>query len=232
MYFVDHVFILLLFVLQPILSAFEYRSIIALTKAGQPVDRVRFYRQTMLMEWTFLVLLIAAWYDFRRPLSELGFVTSGGLWFWIGTAACIAFVGYLVYAWQSVKKASAAEKAEHAESFGNLVNFIPHTRRELRNFYAVSVTAGIVEEIVYRGFVFWYLGQYMPLWAVIAVSSIAFGLGHSYQGPGGALKAGLVGVAFGILYIATGTIWVPIIAHALLDALQGAATYEVLRKDE
>ena len=79
---------------------------------------------------------------------------------------------------------------------------------------------------------FWYLGHYMPLWAVVAVSSIAFGLGHSYQGPGGALKAGLVGVAFGILYIATGTIWVPIIAHALFDALQGAAAHEVLRRDE
>jgi membrane protease YdiL (CAAX protease family) len=184
----------------------------------------------MLVEWTFLVLLIAAWYDFRRPIEDLGIVTSGGLWFWIGTAACIVFFGYLVYAWQSVKKASEAEKSELAESFGNLVNFIPQTRRELHNFYALSVTAGIVEEIVYRGFVFWYLGQYMPLWAVVAVSSIAFGLGHTYQGASGALKAGLVGVAFGILYIATGTIWIPIIAHALLDALQGALTFEVLRE--
>lgn len=232
MYFVDHVFILLLFVLQPILSTFEYRYFAALTKAGQPVDRVRFYRQTMLVEWTFLVLLIAAWYDFRRPISELGFVASGGLWFWTGIAVCSAAIGYFLYAWQSMRKASAAEKAECAESFGNLVHFIPQTRRELHNFYAVSITAGIVEEIVYRGFVFWYLGQYMPLWAVVAVSSIAFGLAHSYQGASGALKAGLIGAAFGILYIATGTIWVPIIAHALLDALQGATTYEILRKEE
>ena len=61
--------------------------------------------------------------------------------------------------------------------------------------------------------------------------SVAFGLGHSYQGAGGAVKTGLVGLAFGVLYVATGSIWVPIVAHIVLDVLQGAAIHEILRKD-
>ena len=232
MQLVDHVFILLLFVLQPVHAAIESRYYVARVKAGQPAERVRLYRQTALVEWLFFAFLIAAWFDFDRPLAGLGFVMPGGPGFWIGVALCIAMVGYFLYAWRSVTHASATEKARYAKSFGNLVIFVPHTRRELNNFYAVSITAGIGEEIVYRGFVIWYLGQYMPVWGAVVVSSVAFGLGHSYQGAGGALRTGLAGLVFGALYIVSGSIWLPIVAHALLDVLQGAAIHEILRKDD
>lgn len=232
MQFVDHVFILLLFVLQPIHGAFESRYYIAQVKAGQPAERARFYRQTALLEWVFFVFLIAAWFDFGRPIADLGFVMSKGPGFWSGVALCTALTGYLVYAWRTAKNASPTEKAKYAESFGDLVIFLPHTRRELHNFYGVSITAGIVEEIVYRGFVIWYLGQYMPIWGAVIASSVAFGLGHSYQGASGALRTGLIGLAFGALYVMTGSIWLPIVAHALADLLQGAAIHEILKKED
>ena len=60
MQLVDHVFILLLFVLQPVHGAIESRYYISRVKAGQPAERVRFYRQTALVEWLFFVLLVAA----------------------------------------------------------------------------------------------------------------------------------------------------------------------------
>jgi hypothetical protein len=232
MQFVDHIFILLLFVLQPILGAFESRYYIARAKAGQPAERVRFYRQTALIEWVFFALLVAAWLDFGRPIADLGFVMSEGPGFWSGVVLCTALTGYLLYAWRTAKTASPAEKSKNIESFGDLVVFLPHTRRELHNFYGVSITAGIVEEVVYRGFVIWYLGQFMPVWGAVVVSSVAFGLGHSYQGASGALRTGLIGLAFGALYVITGSIWLPIIAHALLDLLQGAAIQEILKKDD
>jgi len=232
MQFVDHVFILLLFVLQPIHGAFESRYYLERVKAGQPAERVRFYRQTALIEWIFFVLLIAAWVDFGRPIADLGFVMSAGPGFWSGVFLCIAMTGYLLYAWRTAKNAGTSDKARYADSFGDLIIYLPHTRRETHNFYAVSITAGIVEEVVYRGFVIWYLSQYMPVWGAVVVSSVAFGLGHSYQGASGALRTGLVGLAFGVLYVMTGSIWLPIIAHALLDLLQGAAIHEILSKDD
>ena len=108
---------------------------------------------------------------------------------------------------------------------------LPHNRRDYRHFIAVSLTAGVVEEIVYRGFVLWYLSLLMPLWGAVIVSSVAFGLGHSYQGAIGGLRCGLVGLAIAIFYVVTGSIWLPIIAHAALDILQGASILEILRKD-
>ena len=76
------------------------------------------------------------------------------------------------------------------------------------------------------------MAQFLPLWLAIGVSSIAFGLGHIYQGPNGALKCGLVGVAFAVFYVLTGSIWLPIIAHALFDAGQGAAVHKLLQRDD
>ena len=124
---------------------------------------------------------------------------------------------------------SDTEKRKQKESLGFLAHFLPHTARDLRTFVGVSITAGIVEELLYRGFALWYLVQFMPLWAAVVVSSVFFGLCHSYQGASGCLRTGLAGLAFALLYVLTGSIWLPIIGHALLDALQGAAIFDLLR---
>ena len=232
MQLVDHIFILLLFVVQPVYGVFESRRYDARAKAGWPVDRIRFYRQTALLEWTFLAVLLAAWFTFGRPIANLGFVPPGDPGFWGGAVLLVLLTGYLLYSWRWAKRASATDKAKQVESIGKVVQFLPHTIRELRSFVGVSITAGVVEEIVYRGFVLWYLAQFMPLWVAVAVSSVAFGLAHGYQGANGALRCGLLGLAFGIFYVVTGSIWLPIVAHALLDVLQGATIYEILRKDD
>ncbi|NOX67634.1 MAG: CPBP family intramembrane metalloprotease [Gammaproteobacteria bacterium] len=229
---VDHIFILLLFVVQPIYGVFEARSYKARANAGQPLNRVRFYRQTALLEWVFLAALVTVWFTFDRPIVDLGFAAAGGPGFWGGAALLILLSGILLNTWRIAKRTNDTDKAEQAESLGEILQFLPHTTRELHNFVGVSITAGIVEEIVYRGFVLWYLAQVMPLWVAVAVSSVAFGLAHSYQGATGALRTGLIGLAFGIFYVVTGSIWLPIVAHVLLDVLQGAAIHELLRKDD
>lgn len=228
MLLVDHVLILLLIIVLPLYGVFETRRYDAQESAGQPFNRFRFYRQTALMEWAYLAALLGAWFGYGRPLADLGFVKPGGAGFWGGVALLALFTGFLLFSWRAAQKAGAADKAEQAESLGKLVRYLPHTGRELRSFIGVSLTAGIVEEIVYRGFVLWYLGQFVPLWAAVLLSSIAFGLAHSYQGANGAVRCGLTGLAFGIFYVVTGSIWLPIIAHVLLDVLQGAALREIL----
>lgn len=227
---VDHIFVLLLFVVQPVHSYYEGRRYIALEKAGRSMDRMRFYRHTMWVEWGFLAVLAAAWFALGRPIADLGLVAPGGLGFWIGLALLIVMTGVLLYFWRNAKIASDAEKTEQTGYLGDIAKYVPQTADELRSFFRVSITAGIVEEIVYRGFVLWYLSQFMPLWAAVIVSSLAFGFGHSYQGANGAVRAGLVGLAFAIFYVGTGSIWLPIIAHALLDILQGATLYELFRE--
>jgi len=229
---VDHLLIIIVFVVAPIYGLIDARRNDAKEEAGQPFDRMRFYRETALEEWGFLAVLVATWFILDRPIVDLGFVAPGGRGFWGGAVVLMLLTGFLLGAWRMSKRASNAEKTKHLESIGKLIKYIPHNDRELSSFIGVSVTAGIVEEIVYRGFALWYLSHFMPLWAAVVVSSVAFGFAHSYQGASGAFRCGLVGLAFGIFYVATGSIWLAIIAHAVFDALQGVAARELLREND
>ncbi len=232
MHFVDHIFVLLLFVVQPIHGAMSYRRYVAKVKAGEKSDPARLYLETLALEWAALAVLGSAWYLLGRPVADLGFVSPDGIGYWIGALVLAAFTGFMIYAWRRSLTMTQKEKDKQIEPLGDLVYFLPRTNRDFRHFVAVSITAGIVEEVLYRGFAFWYLAQFMPIWAVIAVSSIGFGLGHSYQGLGGMLRVTGIGLAFGIFYVATGSIWLPMLAHAILDVLQGASIIEVLRRND
>ncbi len=232
MHLVDHIFILLIFVVLPIYSAIDARRYLARIEAGQPANQVRFFLETTILEWVFLLAVGIAWWALRRPITDLGFRTLEGGELWGGAAVVVVMTGLLVYSWQTTKRASDEEKAKQAAGLGTLVHFLPHTSRDLRYFFGVSITAGIVEEIVYRGFVLWYLGSFIPLWIAVAVSSVAFGFAHSYQGATGAVRAGLVGLGFAIFYVLTGSVWLPILTHIALDILQGLMCVEILGKGE
>lgn len=232
MHIVDHIFVLLLFVVQPIQGAISYRRYVARIKAGEPANRARAYLETVALEWAALAVLGIAWYLLGRPVADLGFVPAGGNGFWIGAAVLVLVTGYLVYAWRQSFAMTPEQKDKQTASLGDLVYLLPQSDRDFRGFVGVSITAGIVEEILYRGFVFWYLAHFMPIWAVIVVSSVAFGLAHSYQGVGGMIRVAMIGLAFGAFYVLTGSIWLAMLAHAVFDILQGAMLVEILRKDD
>lgn len=226
---VDHLMIVLLFVVQPIQGAYAYRRYVARIEAGAPPGLVKQYRITLLVEWAALAALMIAWFALGRPLAALGLTSPGGTGFYVGLLLLLAMTVYLVFAWRRASAATPDERAKFVSSLGNLRHFMPHDRRTYTTFFWLSITAGIVEEILYRGFVFWYLGQFLPVWAVVLVSALAFGVGHSYQGASGIVRVTLVGIVFGGYYLLTGSIWLPIVAHAVLDILQGAMLFEYLR---
>lgn len=226
---VDLLLLFALFVVQPIHSAREYHRYVARIEAGERPDRPQLYRKTMASMWVMLAVLAAIWWYLERSTSSLGFVSPAGAGFWIAAAVVLAGATYLVVAWQKCKQLDNEARAKHRAALGNLVHFLPRDNAELRVFFGLSATAGIVEEIVYRGFLVWCLALLMPLWLAIIVSSVAFGLAHTYQGPLGILRTGIAGLALGILYVASGSIWLPILAHILADALQGLSIRELLR---
>ncbi len=77
----------------------------------------------------------------------------------------------------------------------------------------LSLSAGVVEEIFFRGFL-------MPR-AGFATSNVLFVLGHmNYQQPLMLLGVALLSVAFSYLTLWRGNIWPAIAAHFLFDAIQ------------
>lgn len=227
---VDLLFVLLLAVVMPVHGALSFRRYVRLARLGSRVPRTRLYLQTQAMEWSLFAALAAMWLLQDRPVSALGFVAPGGTGFWISLGIAVLACGYMIYTWQEARRMNGEERATQYEQLGDLQLFLPHTRRDYRHFVALSLTAGWVEEIVYRGFLFWLFAQVMPMWGVVLASSVVFGLGHSYQGAGGMLRVFAIGIVFGVLYAASGSIWVPIALHMLVDIIQGAMLLEFAKR--
>ena len=96
---------------------------------------------------------------------------------------------------------------------------------------AVLVSAGLGEEVVYRGYVFERLGKLLgqgkvALTATILVSSTLFALAHyPDQRLPGVEQAAVTGLVFGGIYAWRKQLWVVIIAHAAFDLTAVALIY-------
>jgi membrane protease YdiL (CAAX protease family) len=91
------------------------------------------------------------------------------------------------------------------------------------------VSAGIGEELFYRGFLLWYLGTVVSTAGAVVVSSTLFGLAHVMHGASAAARAGLLGVVFCGLYLWTGSLWVPMLLHTAIDWFSGRAAFVTRR---
>lgn len=78
-------------------------------------------------------------------------------------------------------------------------------------FLAVVVMAPVVEEIVFRGILYNILNKRMGLIAAAVISSATFGILHGAT----FFQTALIGFILAVLYQVTGTLWVPVMAHAL-----------------
>jgi membrane protease YdiL (CAAX protease family) len=94
-------------------------------------------------------------------------------------------------------------------------------RQDALIFAAVVLIAGGVREEVQRGFIVHRFGQYLggAGWG-IAIFSVFFGLGHLEQGFDAALATGLLGVAWGMLYVLRRSIIAPMVSHAGFNLAQ------------
>ena len=62
-----------------------------------------------------------------------------------------------------------------------------------------------------------------PIWASVVVSSVLFGAAHLYQGRGGLIGTGILGLLFGAFRAYTGSL-LPVAAwHAAVDVVAGIA---------
>src|SRR5947208_2189146 len=94
---------------------------------------------------------------------------------------------------------------------------LPRSAAERRMFALLALTAGVCEEVLYRGFGLAALRWAAPGLghpALIAITAAAFGLAHLYQGPPGVVMTGLVGAYLAWIAIATGSLVPVMVLHA------------------
>ena len=101
---------------------------------------------------------------------------------------------------------------------GNVGSLLPRNRPEVAHAAAMSIAAGISEELAFRLF--------LPLLIVLVTGSalVAFGVAiavfgamHLYQGRAGVIATTLVGALMAAVYLMTGSLWLAMVLHALID---------------
>lgn len=76
----------------------------------------------------------------------------------------------------------------------------------------------------------WVLRPYMNVGAAIALSAVAFGLGHAYQGKKGILKTTAVGLVMNGIVLLTGWLIPAMVVHAIIDVNAGQLGFAVLKE--
>jgi len=185
------------------------------------LPRTEVYISSIVSLWALAALTLFASRAAGIGLVELGVVgervASVVLW----TAGTIAVAIGMLFLAQALGVTEARIVAL----------LLPRTRRERWVFALLSVTAGVCEELVFRGFLLPVLADATGSLALaLVLSSGAFGIMHAYQQPAGAARATLLGMLLAVPFLATGSLLPSILAHAGIDLLAGLVLRDRLLK--
>lgn len=226
----DHLFVGAVIVLIfPLGGWWAYRRFLARLARDGEAALVREYKLTLLWLLGLGVGSMLVWLAGGRDLAALGlapvllepeheFVVA----LVIGGAAALLLRPLLALI--SERVAAALRK-----QFDSLAAFLPKTREQLAWGLVVALAAGLFEEIAYRGFLIYYFQHWLNNWAAIAASSALFGLAHIYQGKLGVLATAGLGALFGYMFVATGSLMLPVLLHAAVDVSAMVTAWIVLR---
>jgi membrane protease YdiL (CAAX protease family) len=226
--FADHAFTFLLVVALPAYAAVSYRRLVRQLATGRTNARLQEYRLTLVVQWSLTVVALLVWLAADRPLSLLGVAVPLDLRSLAGAAVTAACLAFLALQWRATMHMTPDVEASLRGQVASVADLLPRTPDEAAAFRALAVTAGICEEVLYRGFLIWYFGSYVGGWPAAVAAGVAFGIAHFYQGLGGVAKTGTVGLITGLLYVATASLLWPMIIHAAVDLHGGAVARRVL----
>jgi membrane protease YdiL (CAAX protease family) len=178
------------------------------------------------------ILLHWAWRD--RPFSVMGFRPNLEINHPVRTGILIAVLTVLYFAdlFHAIRGAIKSGSVETA--LGEGTPFMPRKWRELPAYLVMCICAGVFEEVIYRGFMVTYFlpqpqdNTSLPVLAVLA-PALLFSLAHGYQGWQAVGKIFLLSVLLALIFLASGSIWLVMLIHTLIDLIGGLVAIRLLR---
>ncbi len=156
----------------------------------------------------------------RRPLTDLGFVppSSQFAFLYAPAAWIVALVGVEIW----VRLVSDVETIAPPDNATPVLEIAGGSLAVA--WLLVGLWGPVVEEIFFRGFLLGGIRRHMGAFPALLVSSGIFALFHIE--PGLYVPTFLLGLAFGWVYLKTGSIWPPIVAHTLHNTLAIVAVWQ------
>jgi membrane protease YdiL (CAAX protease family) len=141
----------------------------------------------------------------------------------------LVLVAYYSRIFRIVRRSSRA-KLSVVKQLGDAAALLPRTGPELFGFVAVSLTAGLWEEFLFRGYLIWALAPCLSWWGAAALSVVLFAFLHAYQGRQGAIRSAFAGVFFTVVVAVFGSLLPAIVLHAIADLGAGVIAWPALRE--
>lgn len=181
-------------------------------------DGISYFKYVIYSEWTVTLLILAMFYFTSTNFAQIGFIlpTKNSTQFlgiftgFIIGVIILTFVLIKVPLYQRYLKAQT----------GTITYLVPTGKLDKKYAILSAFTAGICEEIIYRGFLLHLLSNspfQLEGMMLLIIGAVIFGIAHYYQGWKGVLLAGLAGYALSKIYFQTNSLILPIVLHIIID---------------
>lgn len=228
--FLSHLLFFYALIGEPIAAQLLYRSL-QNNLNKQPKARINYYygKLSIYWIWVAMAILIGMTINQPEPIIWIGSLNERG---WILTVLVLIAGGLLLFFWGSRGRLNLPFQSLASSSV-----FLPVTRSDRLIYIATVVSGSLSEELIYRGFIWFYLQMvfpFLPVWGLVLISSLIFAAGHYYQDrlttsekgfKGAALQwkgvAGttVLGLLFGFMVAFCGSLIPAILLHFILDFL-------------
>jgi len=219
------VVVLLMLLLYPLSGYYQSKRLKEQMLAGI-FTKEGWYKSSLIWSWVPATIIVSISLLSGSTLSDLGFRLPSGeinginqTVFIISISVSLLYFIYNIYCIISLRISKKTRIEYSSKLHPSIKMMLPSTKKEKQAWTLLSVTAGVTEEVQYRGYIFMAIPllfpQLYPISAVL-ISTILFGLGHIYQGKE-VIKPVLAGLLLSVIYFCTGSIFIVIILHSLQD---------------
>ncbi|MGI8704999.1 MAG: CPBP family intramembrane glutamic endopeptidase [Sphingomicrobium sp.] len=178
-----------------------------------PRSRTRRYLETIAEIAALLMGLGLVVYLHDAGAADLGLgwppAAAGRIGLVIAAVLIIGLLGAVLFL--KPKRGSVREQEAMAE--------LPQSRDETLAYLAFTPFAGFGWEILYRGFLLWWLTPLVGIVGAVVIASVAYGLAHGWKGRAQGLGSIVSAFLFTIGYAVTGSLWWLIAVHTALPLI-------------
>jgi membrane protease YdiL (CAAX protease family) len=184
------------------------------------MERLALYASTIAFQW--FAVAVVAWRAWAHgyTASQLGLRIHDRNR--VVVAAIVGAATIAALQWLNLRRIGKIPTESRGPLQSLAERILPQSTVELLPYLALAITAGLCEEFIYRGFAMAVLAHVgLRAWTVVLISSVLFGLAHSYQGRGGIVMTLVVGTILGTSRIAYDCLVPAIFWHSAVDVVAG-----------
>ena len=204
----------------PIFGYLLFRNLKKSDNLNLTSRKLRTYAYIILSEWGFVIALLWLTHQHDLSISDLG-ENMGNVNLTVITIIVLLSV-FMVMVYFNVRQLRQMSLEKLEVELRPLRKFIPNNVTEFISFILIAFTAGICEELLYRGWLQNLLAYGTgSVWIGLILGAVIFGFGHAYQGKMGMVQTGIIGLIFGVVFIFTKSLMASQILHIIVDAVNG-----------